>query len=129
MHASVSASRRARRGVGRATGRPFDEEADDRRHEQERDESDGVAFVGDRERVDGIREEPVEEQEGAHRAEKGDPRPADRPDGHDGEQVAEPDAGEADAIPERIEHERQHGQPDEGAGEPPELAATAQAGQ
>ena len=87
-------------------GPTVDQRADDSGHDQEGGQRDEVALVPDRERVDGLGEEPVEEGEADDRGERGRPAAADGGRRHDQDEVAERGAGEAEVVAERREEQR-----------------------
>ena len=75
--ASASASARARAPSACAAGGERDEARDDRADGEEDEEREHVLALGDRERVVGLDEEPVDEQEAADRGREPGPEPAD----------------------------------------------------
>jgi hypothetical protein len=69
--------------LGRPPRGQVDQPADHRGHGHEDQQSEHVGPFADREAVQGWREVPVREQEGAHRGRGRRPQPADGRHGHD----------------------------------------------
>ena len=92
---------------GRAAGGERDEARDDRADGEEDEEREHVLGVGDRERVVGLDEEPVDEQEAADRGRQAGPEPADGGDRDDEEQEEEHHARQLELVAELGEEQRQ----------------------
>jgi hypothetical protein len=94
-------------GRARPARRELHRPADDRRHEDEDGQREGLLALGDVEGMRRLDEEEVDEQCGHDRARQRDEQPADERHADDRQQIEQDLAFEREPVADRVERERQ----------------------